>query len=107
LRGNLLFVNASKLADIGCLAAGFLRMIGSDGKTAFVFTGGGSLGAIQVGMLRALHAAQVHPDLVVGASVGAINAGYFACFPTAEGVANLGDNLDRSPPLGYFPLNAG
>lgn len=60
-----------------------------DGKTAFVFTGGGSLGAIQVGMLRVLMAAGVHPDFVVGASVGAINASYFASVPTPEGVAKL------------------
>jgi NTE family protein len=79
-------------------------MVGSDGKTAFVFTGGGSLGAIQVGMLRALHAAQVHPDLVVGASVGAINAGYFACFPTAEGVANLGTIWTALRRSDIFPL---
>jgi NTE family protein len=59
------------------------------GKTAFVFTGGGSLGAIQVGMLRALLASGVQPDFVVGASVGAINASYFAGVPTAEGVAKL------------------
>jgi NTE family protein len=59
------------------------------GKTAFVFTGGGSLGAIQVGMLRALLAFGVQPDFVVGASVGAINATYFASVPTAEGVAKL------------------
>jgi NTE family protein len=60
-----------------------------DGKTAFVFTGGGSLGAIQVGMLRVLLAAGVHPDFVVGASVGAINASYFASVPTLKGVATL------------------
>ncbi len=59
------------------------------GKTAFVFTGGGSLGAVQVGMLRALLASGVQPDFVVGASVGAINASYFACFPTVEGIGNL------------------
>ena len=59
------------------------------GKTAFVFAGGGSLGAIQVGMLRSLVSAGVRPDLVVGASVGALNASYFAGLPSAEGVANL------------------
>jgi NTE family protein len=59
------------------------------GKTAFVFTGGGSLGAIQVGMLRALLSAGVQPDIVVGASVGAINASYFAGAPNAAGVAML------------------
>jgi NTE family protein len=58
-------------------------------KTAFVFTGGGSLGAIQVGMLRTLLAHGVRPDFVVGASVGAINAGYFAAAPDLDGVAAL------------------
>jgi acyl transferase domain-containing protein len=47
-------------------------------KTAFAFAGGGSLGAIQVGMLRGLLSAGVQPDFVVGASAGAINAAYFA-----------------------------
>lgn len=59
------------------------------GKTAFVFAGGGSLGAIQVGMLRVLLSSGVQPDFVVGASVGAINASYFAGAPNAEGVAAL------------------
>lgn len=59
------------------------------GKTAFVFTGGGSLGAIQVGMLRVLLSSGVQPDFVVGASVGAINASYFAGDPNAGGVAML------------------
>jgi NTE family protein len=59
------------------------------GKTAFVFSGGGSLGAIQVGMLRVLLAYGLKPDFVVGASVGAINASYFASAPDAECVARL------------------
>jgi NTE family protein len=45
---------------------------------AFAFSGGTSLGAIQVGMLRALHERGVAPDLVVGSSVGAINAAFIA-----------------------------
>jgi NTE family protein len=64
-------------------------MPGIGGKTAFVFTGGGSLGAIQVGMLRVLLDAGVQPDFVVGSSVGAINASYFAGAPNAAGVATL------------------
>jgi NTE family protein len=58
-------------------------------KTAFVLVGGGSFGAVQVGMLRALVAAGIAPDLVVGSSVGSINGAYFAGMPTAEGVAQL------------------
>jgi len=59
------------------------------GKTAFVFTGGGSLGAIQVGMLRVLLSSGVKLDFVVAASVGAINASYFVGAPNAAGVARL------------------
>jgi NTE family protein len=44
--------------------------------TAFVLTGGGSLGAVQVGMLTALHEHGIEPDLLVGTSVGAVNAAY-------------------------------
>ena len=45
---------------------------------AFVFSGGGSLGAVQVGMLKALVEAGVRPDLCVGSSVGALNAAWVA-----------------------------
>lgn len=58
-------------------------------QTAFVFAGGGSLGAIQVGMLKALLAHGIQADLVVGASVGALNAACFAGDPTPAGVARL------------------
>ena len=57
--------------------------------TAFVFAGGGSLGAVQVGMLRELMHAGVSADLVLGSSVGAMNAAYFAGAPHAAGVNKL------------------
>lgn len=46
--------------------------------TAFVLSGGGSLGAVQVGMLQALSQRGVQPDLLVGTSAGAINAAFVA-----------------------------
>ena len=52
-------------------------------KTAFVFAGGGSLGAVQVGMLRELIRIGVDAEFVVGSSVGAINAAYFAGAPSS------------------------
>lgn len=58
-------------------------------QMALVLAGGGSFGAVQAGMLRALVAYGVVPDLVVGSSVGAINGGYFAGAPNATGVAQL------------------
>ena len=58
-------------------------------KTAFVFAGGGSFGAIQVGMMHALAANGVSADMVVGSSVGAINGAYYAGAPTLKGVLEL------------------
>ena len=53
--------------------------------TAFVLGGGGVLGAVEVGMLRALFEAGVRPDLVLGTSVGALNGALVAADPS-EGV---------------------
>lgn len=58
-------------------------------KCAFVLTGGGSLGAVQVGMLRALMASGIRPDFLIGSSVGAVNACYFAGDPTLECIDRL------------------
>lgn len=54
---------------------------------AFVLGGGGSLGAMQVGMLRALETHGVRPDLVVGTSVGSLNGAVLALDP--DGAAEL------------------
>jgi len=59
------------------------------GCTAFVLAGGGSLGAIQVGMLAELVAAGVRPRMVVGVSAGAINGAFFAHAPVAGTVGRL------------------
>lgn len=59
---------------------------------AFVLTGGGSLGAVQVGMLQALHEHGVDPHLVIGTSVGAVNGAYVAgAGSPAERLADLAD----------------
>jgi NTE family protein len=57
--------------------------------TAFVLAGGGSLGAVEAGMLRALIEHGEKADFVVGASAGAFNGAYFAAEPTQAGVAKL------------------
>jgi NTE family protein len=58
-------------------------------KTAFVFAGGGSFGAIQVGMMHSLAAHGILADMVVGSSVGALNGAYYAGDPTLKGVLAL------------------
>lgn len=52
------------------------------GSTAFVLGGGGVLGAVEVGMLRALSRAGLTPDLLVATSIGAINGAMVAADPT-------------------------
>lgn len=60
-------------------------------RTAFVLGGGGNLGSIQVGMLRALMGRDIRPDAVYGCSVGALNAVALAGDPTPAGVDALED----------------
>jgi NTE family protein len=58
-------------------------------RTAFVFAGGGSFGAIQVGMMHSLAAHGISADMVVGSSVGALNGAFYAGDPTLNGVLRL------------------
>ena len=57
--------------------------------TAFVLAGGGSFGAVQVGMLHSLVSHGVAADMVVGSSVGALNGAYYAGNPTLAGIQQL------------------
>ncbi len=59
--------------------------------TAFVLGGGGVLGAVEVGMLRALFEAEVAPDLVLGTSIGAVNGALVARDPTPAVIDHLTD----------------
>lgn len=58
-------------------------------KTAFVLSGGGSLGSVQVGMIKALFERGIIPDFFVGTSVGAINAAFICGNPTMDGILSL------------------
>jgi NTE family protein len=74
--------------------------------TAFVLSGGASLGAVQAGMLRALYEREISPDLILGASVGAVNGAYIASRrPTVETATDLGDIWHRVGRQQVFPLN--
>jgi NTE family protein len=74
-------------------------------KTALVLAGGGSFGAIQVGMMHALAAHGVSADMVVGSSVGAINGAYYAGDPTLKGVLQLEAIWRGLKRHDVFPLN--
>jgi NTE family protein len=60
-------------------------------SVAFVLSGGASLGSMQVGMLQALSANRIRPDLVVGTSVGAVNGAWVAGGDTEADLAELAD----------------
>ena len=59
------------------------------GPVAFVLGGGGVLGAVEVGMLRALFRAGIRPDLVFGTSIGAVNGALVAADPTETVTSRL------------------
>lgn len=50
-------------------------------QTVLVLQGGGALGAFECGVVKALEERSIHPDLVAGVSIGAINAAIIATNP--------------------------
>src|SRR3954471_20468784 len=78
----------------------------SSPRTAFVLSGGASLGAIQVGMLEALYELGITADFLVGASVGALNAAFVGSRPqspqTARELGRVWRDLQRED---VFPVS--
>src|SRR3954465_2993672 len=74
--------------------------------TAFVLSGGASLGALQAGMLHALYEEGITADLLVGTSVGALNAAFVASRPqttaTARELARVWRGVQRED---AFPVS--
>jgi NTE family protein len=60
-------------------------------EIAYVLSGGGVLGAAQVGQLQALVAAGPAADVVIATSVGALNATAIASDPSTEGMDRLAE----------------
>ena len=85
--------------------AQWLRRLATRRKdtVAFVFSGGGPLGALQVGTLKALYEKGIRPDMCVGTSVGALNATWTAFDPTTDGVAHLEETWLRMRDSDLFP----
>ncbi|HEX3270282.1 MAG TPA: patatin-like phospholipase family protein [Ktedonobacterales bacterium] len=68
------------------------------GYTAFVLSGGGARGALQVGAVRALLEAGIQPDVLIGTSIGAWNASVLARFPFDEALERMTEAWRRSQP---------
>jgi len=79
--------------------------------TAFVLSGGASLGATQAGMLQALYERDIRPDMLIGVSAGALNAAFAACRPvtvaSAVELQGIWAGLTRSQVFPPSPLTAG
>ncbi len=78
----------------------------------FVLSGGGNLGAVQVGMIYALIERGIRPGMIVGTSVGAINGAFLASRANLGGIdeiARFWASLRRRDVfgLGIFPLALG
>ena len=59
---------------------------------AFVLSGGGNLGPLQVGALRALFERNIFPDMIVGCSAGALSSAQLARDPNMATVGVLEEN---------------
>jgi NTE family protein len=70
---------------------------------AFVLSGGGNLGALQVGALQVLMAEGVYPDMLVGTSAGAVNVAFLASDPTLEGAKQLAEIWKRIKKDNIYP----
>lgn len=79
-------------------------------EIAFALSGGGSLGAVQVGMIHALYERGITPDLVVGTSAGAINASFIASHPptvdTAQALTAIWEDLSTLDVFPFRPVRA-
>jgi NTE family protein len=75
-------------------------------KLAFVLSGGGARGALQVGALRALLEAEIYPDMLVGTSIGAVNATYLATQGVSlDSIDGLVEAWESASQLDLLPTN--
>ena len=75
----------------------------SRASTALVLAGGGTRGAVQIGMLQVLTEHGFVPDRIYGSSVGAVNGVAFAGDPTRAGVERMTADLAGTHPGRRLP----
>jgi NTE family protein len=71
----------------------------------FVLSGGANLGSVHVGMLQALMETGIKPDVIVGTSIGAVNAAHLAADPSLENVDRLRELWCSVRAGAVFPLS--
>lgn len=73
-------------------------------RTAWVLPGGSTFGAIQTGQIAALFQAGIAPEMLVGTSVGSLNAAWLASDPTDHGAERLCDMWRKMRRSDIFPI---
>ncbi len=68
---------------------GWFSRNGHDSDPTLVLSGGGSMGALQAGILVVLVRKGFRPKRIVGTSVGALNGAFLAFHPTPDGAQEL------------------
>jgi NTE family protein len=66
---------------------------------AYVLSGAGNFGAMQVGAMQVIFEAGFRPELVVGTSAGSLNAAFYAADPTLSGLERLAASWRDAPAL--------
>jgi NTE family protein len=74
-------------------------------RVAFVMSGGGTRGALEAGVLAAMLEQGIRPHMLVGTSVGAINATGIAIDPTRRGAATVVHHWERLNKKEVLPGN--
>lgn len=84
------------------------KIVQSNRKIVYVFQGGGALGTFQVGGAEALYDYGYRPDVVVGISIGGINAAIVAGNPPEKRIEMLKkfwDTVTVSIPVPHLPFD--
>ncbi|MHA1221016.1 MAG: patatin-like phospholipase family protein, partial [Candidatus Heimdallarchaeota archaeon] len=93
-------------AKYNCFAEYFYKILMNNNlKTAFVFSGGGSLGAVETGALKALVEHNIQADLIIGTSIGSLIGAMFAYNPTLECVQLIEEIWEDVKVRELFPLS--
>ena len=85
----------------------WFRRNGQRDEPTLVLSGGGALGALQVGILRVLMRRGFQPARIVGTSVGALNGAFLAFNPDVSGVERLAEiwrTLERDRFVHFNPV---
>ena len=85
-------------------AAGKIEPLHPTPRVALVLGGGGSRGFAHVGVLKALDAAGIKVDLVVGTSVGALVGSLYAAGISGEEIAKWSENMSMKDLIDVSPL---